>query len=412
MALVENLTDVVRWFVGVQHHTAACVIGKYREGGLAEEIRGLFLAPRGPVKLRRLAQPFESTRIHGVKGDIGLVERPRQPFSRRIDVCGTFSRWIRRSKGQVAPHEQDRLVAHQRTRELLGQRRERLRHADAAQAFAGKLLRGQLDAIQRLVRPRAPRGNGVGQGGRERWFLERAGESLGDGSVESCAVGCDSLRVLEQPGSREHHSAKIRRAEAIDRGGGHGARRLHRLAARRRTVHNDDDKAALRRQLVGLDIWRNEWRRRGRSGGAARQRHRRERRQRARFAVDEHLEVRCREARDRMTVLVEHRDGELHDVDATAKAREVLLRRNGYRRSHKDESDDAAHLVRIISFPKTPFKRAQSFTQRTESARSFSPSWCRLNESHLCRSCRTRRGRDRSRWPTSRNPWASTGEHA
>ena len=194
VALVENLTDVVRWFVGVQHHTAAGVIGKDRERGLAEEIRGLFLAPRGPVQRRRLAQPFESTRIHGVEGDVGLVERPRQPFSRRIDVCGTLSRWIRRGKGQVAPHEQDRLVAHQRTRELLGQRRERLRHADAAQAFAGKLLRGELDAIQRSVRPRAPRGNGVGQGGRERWFLERAAESLGDGSVESCAVGCDSLR--------------------------------------------------------------------------------------------------------------------------------------------------------------------------------------------------------------------------
>jgi hypothetical protein len=74
-------------------------------------------------------------------------------------------------------------------------------------------------------------------------------------------------------------------------------------------------------------------------------------------AVDEHLEVRRREARDRMTVLVEHRDRELHDVDAAAKARDVLLRSNGYRRSHKDQSNDCAHLARILSFAKTPFKR-------------------------------------------------------
>ena len=138
---------------------------------------------------------------------------------------------------------------------------------------------------------------------------------------------------------------------------------MHRLAARRRTVHDNDDEAALRRQLVGLDIRRNEWRRE-RCGGIAGQRHRRERRQRARLAVDEHLEVRRREARDRTTVLVEHRDGELHDVDAAAKARDVLLRSNGYRRSHKDQGDDSVHLVRIISFPKTPFKTSSRVQPR------------------------------------------------
>ena len=94
-ALVENLTDLVCGFVGVQHDAAAGVVGKHRERGLAEQIRALFRAPRGPVELRRVAQRFESTRIDGVKRDIGLVERPRQPFSRRIDVCGAVTRWIR-----------------------------------------------------------------------------------------------------------------------------------------------------------------------------------------------------------------------------------------------------------------------------------------------------------------------------
>ncbi len=60
------------------------------------------------------------------------------------------------------------------------------------------------------------------------------------------------------------------------------------------------------------------------------------------------LEVRRREARDRMAVLVEHCDGELHDLDATAKTRDVLVRRRGYRRGQQDESDDSAHVVRMI----------------------------------------------------------------
>ena len=85
-------------------------------------------------------------------------------------------------------------MPHQRTRKLIGQRRERFRHAKAAYAFAGKLFRGQLHAIQRRARlRRALRGDGGGQGRGERRFLDRAAEGLGDGSVESGAVGRDSL---------------------------------------------------------------------------------------------------------------------------------------------------------------------------------------------------------------------------
>jgi hypothetical protein len=85
-------------------------------------------------------------------------------------------------------------VAHHRTRELFGQNRERIRHAYAAPALAGKLLRRQLDAIQKLVRlRRAPRGAGGSKRRGERWFLKRTAKSLGNGSVESFAVGCESL---------------------------------------------------------------------------------------------------------------------------------------------------------------------------------------------------------------------------
>ena len=84
-ALVENRTDLLCWFVGVQHQTAAGVVGKHRERGLAEQIRALFRAPGGRAELRGVAQPFECARIDSVKRNVGLVERPRQPFPRRID---------------------------------------------------------------------------------------------------------------------------------------------------------------------------------------------------------------------------------------------------------------------------------------------------------------------------------------
>jgi hypothetical protein len=51
-----------------------------------------------------------------------------------------------------------------------------------------------------------------------------------------------------------------------------------------------------------------------------------------------------------MTGLVEHRDAELHDVDAAAKTRHVLRRPGGYRRDNQ-ESDASAHVVRMIYVP-------------------------------------------------------------
>jgi hypothetical protein len=179
-----------------------------------------------------------------------------------------------------------------------------------------------------------------------------------------------------QPASREHDGPEIARAETIDCRRRHGAGRLHRLAAWRRPVHDDEDQAALRRQLVGLDICRKPWRCRDGCRGVGGQRHRREGRKRPRLAVHEHLEVRRHEAGDRPTVPVEHRSGERHDIDAAAKTWQVLLRSHGEGRSHEDESEDSAHDVRMICAPENSLQaRRARATCRTDALHCITRRW-------------------------------------
>jgi hypothetical protein len=118
--------------------------------------------------------------IH-LQREIGPWQQLSQRSRRRLRGWFRLRSGIR---GEIqVPPAHGRIVSLHRDRDLM-----------ALPAFAGQLIRGQPDAIQRLAGlRRAPRGDGGGKGRGERRFLERAAERLGDGSVESGAVGGDSL---------------------------------------------------------------------------------------------------------------------------------------------------------------------------------------------------------------------------
>jgi hypothetical protein len=137
-----------------------------------------------------------------------------------------------------------------------------------------------------------------------------------DGGAKDAAVGRE---VLRQRMGREDDRGKVSRAHLVDGGLGRASRGRHVLGADG-AVEQNDDKPAVARQLIGDDIGGNVAHPCGRwIGRPVREVHRAEDDDGPNLAVFADDEILSGQSANRTPFLVEHRDIDVDDVDASSE---------------------------------------------------------------------------------------------